>query len=98
MDGSNDRAGDEVVQLSLLRLTALNIVLLNELFAFAGHFINHIVDSFGSSFLTPFKAALVAALMALFPSDLAAEEVNMRPTRPVIVSNRPLPPYAYFRA
>ena len=100
VDGTNARTGDQVVQLGLLRFAALNTGLLSGHSAVsgAGNFINHVVDGFWAPFATPLKAALVFALTALLPVVLVADEVNMCAAKLAIVSNRHLPPYAYFQA
>ena len=84
----------------LLRFAAFNIGLLSGHSAFlgAGHFINHMATALGGPFSTHFKTALMFALTALLPMVLVAEEVNIRLAKLAIVSNSPLPPYAYFQA
>lgn len=52
------------------------------------------VHSFEVTFSTNFKAALVAAVIALLPNVFAVEELIIRPVKLAIVSKKPLAPIA----
>ena len=57
VDGFDARAGDEIVQPNLLGLRALNTGL-GGAGSRSGHFLNHMVDSFGGSFFDAFQGCI----------------------------------------